>query len=297
VYSLVTKPYVFDLRPGNSLVERLLDRGFDVFLLDWGVPDAADSGNTLQTYCDEYLVHASNAVLRLTGAEKLSVFGYCFGAVLAMLFVAGHPEIPVENLILQTTPVNFSHLGPAAELFQDERVDPAEFLDETGNLPASVILRGMRMPHPTRHLVGYADLWRSLHKDEHLAAYQSLIGWSNDHIPMAGAVFLQCVDLFMRRNMLATGVIPFGERDIRLADIDCHVLNITAEHDDLVPTASSAALPGLLSGADLTNLVVPAGHVGLVVGRQAHSRFIPQTLDWLARHSRGPDDADPPDHG
>ena len=55
VMSLVTKAYVFDLRPGNSFVEALLGRGFDVYSIDWGVPDVSDAANSIETYCDEYL--------------------------------------------------------------------------------------------------------------------------------------------------------------------------------------------------------------------------------------------------
>src|SRR6478735_5286171 len=42
VMSLVSKPYVLDLTPGNSFVEALVGRGFDVYMIDWGTPDAAD---------------------------------------------------------------------------------------------------------------------------------------------------------------------------------------------------------------------------------------------------------------
>jgi polyhydroxyalkanoate synthase subunit PhaC len=64
VMSLVTTSLVFDLQENNSLVRRFLDEGYDVYLLDWGVPDAVDSANSLQTYCDEYLPRAVQATLR-----------------------------------------------------------------------------------------------------------------------------------------------------------------------------------------------------------------------------------------
>jgi polyhydroxyalkanoate synthase subunit PhaC len=38
VFALINRPAIFDLRPGHSFVEYLLDGGFDVYLLDWGVP-------------------------------------------------------------------------------------------------------------------------------------------------------------------------------------------------------------------------------------------------------------------
>jgi poly(3-hydroxyalkanoate) synthetase len=37
-YGFVLKPYVFDLAPGNSVVENLVKAGFDVYMLDFGVP-------------------------------------------------------------------------------------------------------------------------------------------------------------------------------------------------------------------------------------------------------------------
>lgn len=36
VFALINRPEIFDLRPGSSLIEFLLDEGFDVFLVDWG---------------------------------------------------------------------------------------------------------------------------------------------------------------------------------------------------------------------------------------------------------------------
>ena len=55
VHSLVSRSYVFDLVPGNSVVETMLANGFDVYLADWGSPDALESGNTLETYTDGYV--------------------------------------------------------------------------------------------------------------------------------------------------------------------------------------------------------------------------------------------------
>ena len=34
VFAIMNKPYILDLRPGNSFVEYMLKRGYDVYLLD-----------------------------------------------------------------------------------------------------------------------------------------------------------------------------------------------------------------------------------------------------------------------
>src|SRR3954467_1667466 len=124
VMSLVTKAYIFDLRPGNSFVDALLAKGLDVYVLDWGVPDAVESHNTFETYCDEYLPLAARAVMATSGTEELTVYGYCFGAVLSLLFLAGHPELPVRSFAIMATPVDFSYLGATPFLFREGRIDP-----------------------------------------------------------------------------------------------------------------------------------------------------------------------------
>jgi polyhydroxyalkanoate synthase len=96
--SLVSKSYIFDLRPGASFVEVLLDQGLDVFMLDWGVPDERDAGNTLETYCDDYLPRAVRATLQASGARDVTVLGYCLGGVLTLLYVRHISTTPCETL-------------------------------------------------------------------------------------------------------------------------------------------------------------------------------------------------------
>ena len=48
--SLVSRSYILDLAKGQSLVEFLLEKGFDVYLLDWGTPRPEHSGLRLADY-------------------------------------------------------------------------------------------------------------------------------------------------------------------------------------------------------------------------------------------------------
>lgn len=284
VMSLVTRPYVFDLRPGNSLVASLLEGGHDVYLLDWGVPDAVEAENTLETYCDEYLPHAARAVLDTSGAASLTLFGYCLGGVLCLLSAAGHPELPIESIVLLATPVDFAELGPMANLLRTGRLEPGEVLDETGNVPAPTLLEGFRMMAPTGDVLTLVNLWNSFGDEEALAAHQALVRWSGDHIPFPGAAFRQIVDLFVRGRYLVDGPVPLGGRDVDLGTIRVPVLDIIGTKDHLVPRAASEPLASVLKGADLHPLHLPAGHAGLILGRKAQREFIPAILGWLDRH-------------
>ena len=285
VMSLVTRPYVFDLRPGNSLVARLLDAGHDVYLLDWGIPDAVESGNTLEMFCDEYLPLAAQAVLRTSGADGLTLFGYCLGGVLALLTAAGHPDLPVRSIALLAVPVDFAELGPMANLLNTGRLEPEELLDETGNVPASTLLEGFRMMAPTGDVTTLLSLWNSLMDDEALAAHQALVRWSGDHIPFPGAALRQIVDLFVRGRCLVDGKVPLGGRVVDLGSISVPVLDIIGTKDHLVPRPASEPLASVLRNADLDPLHLPAGHAGLILGRKAQREFIPAILEWLDRRN------------
>ena len=82
---------IFDLHPGNSWAERLLAEGFDVFLFDWGRPEAAEGDHDLATYLDGYFVHAVDAVCRVARSTEVSLGAYCMGSLMAVLALGVDP--------------------------------------------------------------------------------------------------------------------------------------------------------------------------------------------------------------
>src|SRR3990172_8313925 len=55
VMSLISKPYILDLTPGFSFVEFLLKNGYDVFMIDWGVPRPEDKRLRLEDYTQDFI--------------------------------------------------------------------------------------------------------------------------------------------------------------------------------------------------------------------------------------------------
>ncbi len=106
VFALINRPDIFDLRPGNSFVEFLLEQGFDVFLIDWGYPEEEDADMGLANYvCDE-LHWGIRETLRASGQDELSLLGWCIGGTLSLMYGGFYPENPVRNMALLTTPVD-----------------------------------------------------------------------------------------------------------------------------------------------------------------------------------------------
>ena len=283
VMSLVSKPYVLDLRPGNSFVEALVGRGFDVYMIDWGTPDAADADNSFETYCDEYIPFACAAAMRTSGVDELHVFGYCFGGVLSLIFAAGHPEIPLRTLSLMATPVDFAAMGGLTAVLRDRRVDLSDFVDETGNVPAEAVLRGLTSARITGDATMYATLLEKLENSEYIAAHEAMHGWASDHIPFPGACFRQTAEWLIRENRLAENRLVTARGELDIGSISCPVMNAVGTADHLVPLESNRPVLDLLP--DLDDLQFAAGHVGLIVGGKAHRASIPGMLDWIEQHS------------
>ena len=282
VMSLVTKAHVLDLRPGSSLVEDLLTAGHDVFLLDWGIPEPVDAYNGIGTYTDELLPRAVEVTARTARATGVTLFGYCLGGLLSLLSLAGNPDMPIRNLVALATPVKLRDLSPMTTLLAERRLQPEDMLDETGNVPAAVVKECMRIIKPTAPLTTYANLWQSLANDEALSAHNALIGWSNDHIPFPGEAFRQLATGYIRDGAPLGGTAPVDGRTVSFADVRCPVLSVVGSRDVLVPPEAIEPLADLLPNAAFESLVLPAGHAGLFVGRQARTVCVPAIVQWLA---------------
>lgn len=284
VHSLVSKSYVFDLAPGNSFVETMRDRGFDVYLIDWGTPDELEAGNTLETYTDGYLPEIADEVRYQSGQRELNMFGYCFGGVLSVLAAAGN-DLGLRSLAVQATPVDFRHMGPMATMMQDGRVDPESLIDATGNVPAATMRNSFTVLKPTGDVTMYVNLWQNLWNDDFVTAHQTMTQWGQDHIPFPGRAFVQNAELFAQQNLLMTGRVPLGGREVDLADITVPFLNIIGEKDHIVPPDATGILSELVGSEEVEEMRLPAGHVGLMVGRTAQRDYVPRIAQWIADHS------------
>lgn len=92
--------------PEVSIVRSLLNQGLDIFATDWGTPSAYDESLTIEHFVEKYLDKSVDSIREITNSDKVSLFGYCWGGDLALMYAATHPE-KVKNLITVATPGDF----------------------------------------------------------------------------------------------------------------------------------------------------------------------------------------------
>ena len=285
VMATTNRGYIFDMVPGQSLVEYLLNAGFDVFMLDWDAPRADEKSLTLESYVLDFLPSAVARVKAETGEDDINVVGYCFGGVLSVLWAALHPDAGLANLVTFTTPVDFSQM----EMFQtwaDRRFfDVDKLVDTFGNCPADYLYTAFDMLRPAQRVAGNIRLYDNLWNDEFVKSYRMFDRWTSDSLPLAGEYFRQTTKKLMWGNELFEGTLDVGGRIVDLANITAPFLHVTAEHDHIVPTAASAPLIDKVGSSDKQEMKLKGGHVSLVAGPNAVRRLWPNLVAWLGERS------------
>jgi polyhydroxyalkanoate synthase len=285
VMATTNRGYIFDMVPGQSLVEYLLKAGFDVFMIDWSPPRADEKGLTLADYVLDFIPDAIARVQQETGEDEFTVVGYCFGGVLSLLWAALHPDAPMKNLVTFTTPVDFSKM----EMFQawaDKRFfDVDRLVDTFGNCPADYLYTAFDMLRPGARIAGNIRLLDNLWNDDYVKSFRMFDRWASDTLPLAGEYFRETTKKLMWGNELNHGTMEVGGRPVDLGRITAPFLHVTAEHDHIVPSEASAPLIDKIGSADKEQVTMKGGHVSLVAGGNAIKRLWPKLVDWLGERS------------
>jgi polyhydroxyalkanoate synthase len=282
---LVGQSYVFDLYKGGSIVEMLMDWGFDVYVMDWGVADELDSENTLETYLEGYLPPALDAICEESGSEDVNVLAYCMGGVMVVHGLAAQPDLPIRSVVTIASPFNWHHLGPTIDIIREGKIKPEEMLDATGNVPGNAVSESFKRRKPTSGLVNYANLWQHMWNDDYLEGYQAIGRFLGDHIPLPGGVLRQVVDQWIVDNAFVNDSLRFDGRRVSLADVQVPFLAVIAERDDIASDEATSAIADVLPNADVELMKVDAGHVSLFAGRQAVKVVMPTIFEWIEKNS------------
>ena len=285
-YALINRPYILDLQEGRSVVQRYLEQGFDVYMLDWGVPSASDSQLKLEDYVGRLLKQAVDFVLRAHARKGLHLLGYCMGGTISTLFTAEYPE-KVDSLTLLAAPIDFSSGEGLLNLWTDpEYFDVDAFVDAHGNCPGWFLQSVFLLLKPVQNLIEKnIAFYERLPDRDFLANFFAMDRWLNDNIPVAGETFRQFVKNFYQENELVRGTFQFDGHTLDLGRITCPLLLLSARDDHLVPPASTNGIEPHVGSRDIHQQTIAAGHVGLVVSSKAQKILWPAATQWLADRS------------
>lgn len=279
-YALVNRPYMLDLQPDRSLIRGLLAHGLDVYLIDWGYPDADDRHLALDDYVNRYLGACIDHVRQSEGIPSVNLLGVCQGGTLSLCHAAIHPG-RVRNLVTMVTPVDF-HTEENLLSKWVRKLDVDRMVDVLGNVPGELLNAAFLSLMPLRLTARkYAGITDIADDRDALANFLRMERWIQDSPDQAGTAFSQFVRWFFQENRLVTGGLAIGGQAVEPRRIECPLLNIYAKKDHLVPPSASRPLAGLTGSRDYTAFEFDGGHIGIYVSRSAQE-LLPKTIaQWL----------------
>lgn len=238
VPSIVNKFYVFDLAPGRSVIEYLVQQRMTVFVLAWRNPSRRHDRWGMADYQDA--VDAGlDAVQSISGADLVNTWAVCGAGPVVVSLAAHHAAVGVQkinSLLLVVSPLDTAAMSsaPSVGAFIDKFDKPA---------PDRVLkaARGKRLS--AREFTMLFAMLRSNEMIWHFWVNDYLLGerppafdvlyWNADGTGMTGR-FNHDFSLFVEENPLVTSgaMTVRGKPVADLADLgfDSYVLGAKTDH-------------------------------------------------------------------
>ena len=287
VYALINKPYILDLQPDRSVIRRLLEGGFDVYLIDWGEPSRLDAHLTLEDYVRRYTDNCVDVVAERSGQESINLLGYCMGGTMGVMYAALFPE-KVRNLGLMAAGLCFDGTGGVLELWGEaEYYDAEQVADAFGNIPADFLDIGFALMDPVSNYVSkYLRLYENVEDDEFVENFARMERWLDEGIDVAGETYQEFIEDIYQENKLARNEYYLGDTHVDLAEIEMPIVQVVGHYDHLMPPESSTLFNDLVPSDDVTTFEARSGHIGLSVSSKSHDELWPNVAAWFAERSQ-----------
>ncbi|MFN2528624.1 MAG: alpha/beta fold hydrolase [Candidatus Baltobacteraceae bacterium] len=283
--ALISRSYILDLTKNASLASALTQAGYEVYLVDWGLPGDEDAGLSLDQIVLEYIDAIVGRVRDLSESKHLSVLGYCMGGTLAVLWSGYRKLSKSNNLITLAAPYDFAEGGMLAKWCKEQYLEIDRITEVFGNVPANLIETVFTMLRPTAKMRAALAFSGNYRNSEAVGSFRAMDRWANDWTAFPGKAAREWIEHFYQANSLLSRKIRIGGRKVDARNIKAAALIVAAPGDAIVPAASSRAFQYAIGSRDITYEEVGGGHIGMVAGKTAKAQLFPLVLDWLERRS------------
>lgn len=293
---LAATSMIFDLMPHRSVVRYFLAKGFDVYLIDWGDVTEDHSDLSLETYVVEWMPEIMRQVRKVSGVQDVSIFSYCMGGLLSLMYAAVSGDKHIKNMITVASPVDMHSSGVAGQVLS-VIYRPAQIISQLMNislldLPAKYLhvpgwmnSVAFKLTSPVGNVVNYVELLMNMWDREYLKEHLTMSQWFNDMVDYPGETIKDMAVHMMINNRMAKGKMKIGKEQAEFKKIECSILAFAGDNDKLVSVSAARMALDIVSSEDKEFCVVPGGHAGVFAGGKAPDNAWAISADWLAERS------------
>ncbi|MFT3695995.1 MAG: alpha/beta fold hydrolase [Kofleriaceae bacterium] len=304
---LMVASEVYDISPDVSAVAYLKERGVDVWLVDFGAPEREEGG--MERTLDDHVRAVSQAIdrVRAETGHDVHLAGYSQGGMFCYQAAAFRKSDGVASIITMGSPVDL-HRQLAIDENVTERLTAGLRsvlqwpLARIEGLPGAITSTGFKLLTPRKELKQLVDFVRNLHDRSELEKREAkrLFLGGQGFVAWPGPAFRKFVDEVIVGNRMASGGFVIDGHTVTLADITCPTLYFVGSRDEV---GRPSSVRGIRRAAPrvskMYEVIVRAGHFGLVVGSTALKVTWPDVVTWIqgelpegaidARAPRAPD--------
>lgn len=293
---LAATAMIFDLLPQRSVVRYLLARGFDVYLIDWGDVTADHSNLSLETYVLDWMPAALDAVRQDSDEQDVSIFAYCMGGLLSLMYAAATQDRCIRNMVTVASPVDMHQMGIAGGVLS-AIYRPARIVSEALNIslldmparyfhiPGWMNSLAFKLTNPVGSLVSSLELLVNLWDREYVKVHTTMQKWFDEMVDYPGETIKGMVVHMALNNSMARGRLKLGGEQATFDRIDCAILAFAGDSDRIVSIPSAHKVLDIVASRDREFCVVPGGHAGVFAGASAPENTWRISADWLSSRS------------
>jgi len=286
VHPMMMSANMWDVTREEGAVGILHAAGLDTWVIDYGSPDKVEGG--MERTLTDHIVALSQAIdtVHEETGQNVHLAGYSQGGMFCYQTAAFRRSKDLASIVTFGSPVD-TLAGLPGGLPSNMAVGVADFLaDHVFNhldIPGWLARTGFQMLDPIKTAKSRFEFLLQLHDRESLLPreqqrrFLDREGW----IAWSGPAVAELLKQFVTHNRMMTGGFAVQGQLVTLSDITCPVLAFVGEVDDIGQPPAVRGVKRAAPNADVYEVMIRAGHFGLVVGSKAALNTWPTVADWV----------------
>ena len=262
----INKYYILDMRPENSLVRFLLEKGHSVFVISWVNPTKAHEQKGFDAYMKEGPLAALDAIESATGERDVNILGFCIGGILVTAtlgWLAARGDDRVKSATTLASMIDFSNVGDIGVFIDENRVRVLETHTAESGCLENYHLQDMFA------MLRENDLIWSFHVQNYLMGKEppafDLLFWNADSTRLPRAMLLWYLEeIYLGNKLRHPGALELDGTPIDVGQISAPMYVLATKEDHIAPWVSVYPSTGLI-GSDVTFVLGDSGHIAGVI--------------------------------
>jgi polyhydroxyalkanoate synthase len=285
IYALINRETMLDLSPGRSVVEKFLQQGVELYMIDWGYPTRKDRYLGIDDHVNVYIDDIVDFIREREKVPSINLMGICMGGTFSVIYSALHPE-KIQNLITTVTPTSFDIDTGLLNIWM-RKVPADQITDTFGNIPGDMLNLGFLLLNPARLMIDkYVGFYEMLDDKEFVENFIRMEKWIFDSPDIPGETFREFVKDCFQENLLIQNKMVVGGKRVDLKMLTMPLLNIYGKFDHLVPPEACEQLTGKVGSKDTEDMCLQTGHIGIYVSSKCQREFTPKITQWLMERDK-----------